>query len=89
MRPRPDAPAPLRGFVRADEVGLYSEVARRLGLCAKSRRAAKRAGLRTIRFGRWEYVLGADVLDFFRRLAERQASDGNQAGNGDGGPAHE
>jgi len=72
------APAPARGSIASDEVLLYSEAARRLGWCAKSRRFAIKAGLRVVRFGRHQYVIGADVLAFFQRLAEQQASDEQQ-----------
>ena len=74
MKPRPDAPA--RGSIRADEVLLFSEAARRLGLCDKSRRSAIRSGLRVVRFGKWQYVLGSDVLRFFQRLAQQAGGDG-------------
>jgi hypothetical protein len=84
MKPPADkAPLPSRGSIRADEVLLYSEAARRLGWCTKSRRFAKQRGLRVIRFGRWEFVLGSDVLDFFRKLAEQQAASSEQGGIGD------
>jgi hypothetical protein len=51
-RPLDPAPAAARGSICDDETLLYSEAARRLGLCAKSRRAAIRAGLRVVQFGR-------------------------------------
>ncbi len=72
--------SPARGSIRADELLLLAEAARRLGWCAKSRRFAQRDGLRVIRYGRYQYVRGTDVLDFFAKLAEQQAGDrGEQA----------
>lgn len=84
MKPRPDAPVPARGSIRDDETLLYSEAARRLGLCAKSRRAAIRAGLRVVQFGRWQYTTGRWVREFVERLAEQQAGDQGQGGDGNG-----
>ena len=74
---KPQATTAPAGFasIRADELMLFSEAARRLGWCAKSRRYAQRDGLRVIPYGRFQYVLGADILDFFQRLAERQAGE--------------
>ncbi len=63
--------------IRADEVLLLSEAARRLKLGKRGSSRARRLGLKTARFGRCRYVLGSDVLDFFSRLADHQA-----AGNG-------
>ena len=58
------------GSISADEVLPLREAARRLGFGQKTIRQAQRAGLRTVEFGRMKYVIGQDVLDFFRRLAE-------------------
>ena len=41
-------------------------------------RMARVAGLRLVTFGRQKFVLGSDVLDFFKRLAEQQAGRGEQ-----------
>ena len=76
MRRAQDTP-PTRGAVRDDETLLYSEAARRLGLCAKSRRAAIRAGLRVVQFGRWQYTTGRWVREFVEGLAEQPAGDGD------------
>jgi hypothetical protein len=80
VRHKAPDPAPSAGrgggSIRADELLPFSEAARRLGWCAKSRRFAQRDGLRVIRYGRFQYVLGTDLLDFFRRLAEGQAGQG-------------
>lgn len=74
---KPQAPTAPAGpaSIRRDEVMPFAEAARRLGWCAKSRRYAQRDGLRVIPYGRFQYVLGADILDFFQRLAERQAGE--------------
>ncbi len=86
---RPDTPAPARGSIRDDETLLYSEAARRLGLCAKSRRAAIRAGLRVVQFGRWQYTTGRWVRQFVEGLAQQQARNGDQDGTSDGGHGNE
>ena len=82
MKPPLDkAPPPSRGSIRRDEITLFAEAARRLGSCAKSRRkAARRVAL--ISYGRYQYVLGADVLDFFLKLAEQQAAGNDQEQKG-------
>jgi hypothetical protein len=78
MKPRLDTPAPVRGSVCDGETLLFAEAARRLGWCAKSRRAAVRAGLRVVQFGKWQYTTGRWVREFVEKLAERQAGDGDQ-----------
>ena len=60
------------GEIRADTLYLAVEFRRRLGWGMKSYRHAKRKGMRTIKFARSEFVLGADILEFFARLAEEQ-----------------
>jgi len=67
----------LLGSVRADEVLPAAVLRARLNWGRKSYTAALRDGLRAIRYGRIDYVLGSDVLMFFGRLAAR-----------DGGPSH-
>jgi hypothetical protein len=75
-----DSPRSALGAIRRDEVLPFATAAARLGWCAKSRRYAQRDGLRVIRYGRHQYVTGADLLDWFRKLAEQQA--GGEGGNG-------
>ena len=79
MKPRPDAPASRPGFgsIVAGEILPLREAARRLGWERKTIAHAKRAGLRSVRFGRFDYVRGVDVLDFFAKLADQQAGRGN------------
>jgi hypothetical protein len=74
-RPLDKAPPPARGSIRDDETLLFSEAAKRLGLCAKSRRSAIRAGLKVVRFSRWQYTTGKWVREFIEGLAEHQADD--------------
>lgn len=54
------------------EVLLLSEACRRLNWGRETFWSAKRAGLRSIAFGRQKFLLGADVLSFFERLADEQ-----------------
>ena len=56
--------------IRADEVMSLREAARRLGWKAHSIRQAKRRGLRVVKFGSTNYVLGESILEFFRQLAD-------------------
>lgn len=55
--------------IPANTVMTLREAARRLGWKTHAVRQAKKAGLRVIRFGRQDYVLGNDVIGFFQRLA--------------------
>jgi hypothetical protein len=73
--PADKQPPRANGSIRDDEILPFAEAARRLGWCAKSRRFAQRDGLRVITYGRYQYVLGADVLDFFRKLAEQETAE--------------
>jgi len=61
------------GSVDGNELLRLAELKRRLGWGEHAVRQARAAGLRLVAFGREKYALGADVLDFFRRLAEEQA----------------
>jgi hypothetical protein len=60
------------GSVSITEVMTLSEFGRRLGLGKRARSDAQRKGLRTVLFGRTKFVLGQDVIPWFRRLAEEQ-----------------
>ena len=76
MKPRRNtAPEPARGSIRGDELLLMREACRRLGWERKTLAHAKREGLKTTRFGRFDYVRGADVLDFFAKLAEQREGE--------------
>jgi hypothetical protein len=77
MKPRPaHARAADLGTVRADELLPLPVLCKRLGWGNRTAAQAQRDGLRATRYGHLKYVLGADVLAFFGRLA----------GGGDGGP---
>jgi hypothetical protein len=76
MRKTPPATPIAPGSIRADELLLTREACRRLEWERKTLAHAKREGLKTIRFGRFDYCRGADVLRFFDRLAEQQAGQG-------------
>jgi hypothetical protein len=72
---------PRLDAIRGDSVYPASVVRSRLGWEKRSWAHAKREGLRVVQFGRFAYVLGADMLAFFERLAERQnGEDGREAG---------
>ena len=76
-------PAPAPGVIRDGEVYRLRELCRRLGWHEHSLRQARAAGLPMIVFGREKFILGSDVLDFFRRLADRQAAGGGGEGGDD------
>ena len=69
----------LLGSIRSDEILPAAELRRRLNWGRKTYSKALSDGLKVVRYGRVDYLLGNDVLDFFRKLAA-----GN--GAGDGGP---
>ena len=81
MKPRPataaDPRPPAVGVIRGDEVYRLQEFQRRFGWREHAVRQARAAGLRMISFGREKYILGADVLAFFRGLSDSQ-SEGRQ-----------
>jgi len=62
------------GSIQAGEVMTLQELKRRLGWGEHAIRQARKAGLRLIPFGREKFALGADVLAFFKRLADQQSS---------------
>ena len=72
-RPADKAPTIGRGSVSANEVITLRECGRRLGFASRALCDFQRQGMRTILAGRVKLVLGSDLLDFFQRLAERQA----------------
>ena len=78
MKHRSVEPTPKRGVgsVSFTEVMTMREFGRRLGLGPRGLCDAQRQGLRTILFGRTKYVLGQDVVAWFRQLAEEQQSKG-------------
>jgi len=60
------------GVINAGEVYLLEEAARRLHWGRKTKTKAKHEGLRTVKYGRIEYVTGEAVLTFFRGLESRK-----------------
>ncbi len=76
---RPLEKSPVgRGSVRADEILTLREFGRRLGLASRALCDCQRSGLRTVLCGRVKFVMGADALDYFRRLAAAQAGEGGE-----------
>ena len=71
LRPVAD---PIMGEIAADRVYNLKAFCRRMAWGEHAVRQARAAGLRMVAFGRERFVLGADVLDFFRGLADRQAA---------------
>jgi len=69
---QPRAPLGSRA-VQADEILPLAELRHRWGWGEEKIRKARRAGLRTIKFGREVFVRGSDLLAFFDVLAERAA----------------
>jgi hypothetical protein len=63
-----------RGSVHAGEILTLREFGRRLGLANKALCDAQRAGLKTALVGRVKFVIGADALDWFGKMAEQQAA---------------
>jgi len=75
-------PQPLTtgsGSIRTDEVMTLREFGRRLGLASRALCDCQRNGLRTVLVGRTKYVVGRHAVEWFGKLAERQAG-----GSGDG-----
>ena len=79
--PRPGSGAV--GSIQAGEVLTLREFRRRLAWGDHAVRMARKAGLRLIPWGREKYVLGDDVLEFFKRLAEQQPNPNGQASEED------
>ena len=76
-KPKDTTPPTSHDSVSASELLMVRELCRRLGWERKSLAHAKREGLRTVKFARFDYVRGADVLAFFDKLAEQQGA-GNE-----------
>ncbi len=84
-RPRPEPgphrpPSPgLAVGIRADELLPLRALRERLGWGERTIAQAQRDGLRVISYGRWKYVLGADVLAWFAGLGNATRVDDRQA----------
>ena len=78
---RPAKKTPTAGIddgpICANEMYRLQQFLQRLKIGRKSWRSMKNAGLRSCKIGRQVYILGQDALDFFQRLAEEQATGGN------------
>lgn len=72
-RPVPELDGHLPGIIEADALYEAREFYRRARWRRHSQRHAKRLGLKVIRFGARDYILGKHALEFFERLAEQQA----------------
>ena len=73
MNARPkQAPSPGSGSISAHEIVTLRETGRRLGLGVRCMCDLQKAGLRTVTLGRRKFLLGSDLIDFARRLAEEQ-----------------
>lgn len=73
--PRPQQNT-VPAVVEAGSLYTLQEVARRCRWKQHSVRQARRLGLPTIRFGSRDYVLGSDVLSWFKQLREQQQKAG-------------
>ena len=72
--PRP-TPNNSPAVINAHEAYLFEEFARRLRWRKHSCRQAKKMGLRTVRFGSRDYVLGQWGLDFLESLDKQGDSE--------------
>lgn len=73
---RPPPPPRALGSIRSDEIMPMRVAAGRLGWNRKSVAHAKRAGLKTVQFGRFCYVRGVDLAEFFAKLAANGEANG-------------
>ena len=62
------------GHVAADEMYTVREIKRRLGLGLHAMRSARKKGLRVLRIGRCDYVLGADLIKFAEQTNQTDSS---------------
>ena len=62
-------PGRILGSIRADEVMPSQEFRRRMGVSVKLWRSMLAHGLRAVPCGKQKFVIGQDVLDFFRKMA--------------------
>jgi len=82
-RPRneagPHRPGPSGESIRGDELLPWSALHTRLGWGARALALAKAKGLRVLRFGKWQYVKGSDVIAFLEAV-QNQAPDSVSGG---------
>ena len=67
--------------IRIDEALTKTEFLHRLKIGNTSWNTMRAAGLRSVLIGRQRYVLGADALAFFTKMAERQDGEENETPN--------
>jgi hypothetical protein len=72
----------LLGSVRSDEVLPAEELRRRLSWGRKTFTRALGDGLRVVRYGRIDYILGVDILAFFVAQSARQSEAGAPGSTG-------
>ena len=72
----------LLGSVRGDEILPAAELRRRMAWGRKTYTRARAEGLRAIRYGKSDYIMGRDLLEFFGHLAQQQAPAGAAAQHG-------
>jgi hypothetical protein len=77
-----ERPPAVSGEIRADSLYRLSEVSRRLGWGARSQAQARRDGLRVVLYAKRGYILGADVLAFFKALRDRAGDAVGEQGGG-------
>ncbi len=74
----------LDGHVGQDELYSLAEIRRRLGLGAHALRTARRHGLRVLRIGRNDFVLGRDLIQYaMETYAEPTPSTDSSEGDED------
>ena len=84
VKARPHKPAKRSpAVIRAGVVYSWQEAQRRLDWKEHAARQARVKGLRLIVFGCKKYVLGDDILSFFKRLADSQTHSGSVSGEGE------
>ncbi len=76
MRKHDERLTPARGSIRADEVLPLGEFCRRLNIGVKTWRGMRDSGLRSAKIGKQRFIVGADAVQFFAKLAERGDGDG-------------
>ena len=66
----PHRRGPTGESIRADELLPWSALHDRLGWGARALAAAQARGLKVLRFGKWKYVKGADLIAFLESQAQ-------------------
>ena len=69
----PHRPGPSGESIKADELLPWAALHDRLGWGARALAAAKARGLRVLKFSKWRYVKGSDVIAFLESIQGKQA----------------